>query len=97
MIELENVSYCYPQGGKDALSGVSLSVRPGECIFVTGPSGAGKTTLCMAAAGILEHEYGGKKGGRVTIRGRDVKEYPSLSDISGLVGMVFDDPEAQLI
>jgi len=97
MIELENVSYCYPQGGKDAISGVSLSVRPGECIFVTGPSGAGKTTLCMAAAGILEHEYGGKKGGRVTIRGRDVKEYPSLSDISGLVGMVFDDPEAQLI
>ncbi|MCU0632307.1 MAG: ATP-binding cassette domain-containing protein [Methanolinea sp.] len=97
MIELEEVGYAYPQGEREAISDVSLSVRPGECIFITGPSGAGKTTLCMAAAGILEHEYGGQKRGRVTIQGKDVKEYPGLSEISGLVGMVFDDPEAQLI
>jgi len=97
MIDLEDVSYAYPQGTRDAVSGISLSIKKGECIFITGPSGAGKTTLCMAAAGILEHEYGGKKAGRVTICGKDVREYPGLPEISGTVGMVFDDPEAQLI
>ncbi|MDD1715577.1 MAG: energy-coupling factor transporter ATPase [Methanolinea sp.] len=97
MIELEGVSYAYPRTVKDAVSGISLSVRPGECIMITGPSGSGKTTLCMAAAGILEHEYGGKKTGTVTLFGKDVKEYKGISDISGHVGMVFDDPEAQLL
>lgn len=97
MITLEEVSYTYPRGERQAISGVSVNIEPGECLFITGPSGAGKTTLCMAAAGILEHEFGGEKGGRITILGRDVKEFLSLSEISGHVGMVFDDPEAQLI
>ncbi len=97
MIELEGVSYAYPRTGRDAISGISLVVRPGECIMITGPSGSGKTTLCMATAGILEHEYGGKKTGKVTLFGKDVKDYHGISDISGHVGMVFDDPEAQLL
>ncbi|MDI9632735.1 MAG: ATP-binding cassette domain-containing protein [Methanolinea sp.] len=97
MIALENVRYRYPAGTRDALSGITLFVRPGECTMVTGPSGAGKTTLCMAASGILEHEYGGEKGGRVVICGRDAGEYGGLPDIASRVSLVFDDPEAQLI
>jgi energy-coupling factor transport system ATP-binding protein len=97
MIELEGVSYAYPRTGRDAISGISLFVRPGECIMITGPSGSGKTTLCMAAAGILEHEYGGEKTGKVTLFGKNVQDYQGISDISGHVGMVFDDPEAQLL
>lgn len=97
MISLEDVSYSYPRGERQAISRVSVNIEPGECLFITGPSGAGKTTLCMAAAGILEHEFGGEKNGRITILGRNVKDYESLSEISGHVGMVFDDPEAQLI
>jgi len=97
MIALENVSYRYQRGEGDALSDVSLSVAPGECIMVTGPSGAGKTTLCMAASGILEHEFGGEKRGRVTILGRDAKDYPGIPEIASHVCCVFDDPEAQLI
>lgn len=97
MITLEEVSYSYPRGERQAISRVSVNIEPGECLFVTGPSGAGKTTMCMAAAGILEHEFGGEKEGKITILGRNVKEYASLSEISGHVGMVFDDPEAQLI
>jgi len=63
MITLEEVSYSYPRGGRQAISRVSVNIEPGECLFVTGPSGAGKTTMCMAAAGILEHEFGGEKEG----------------------------------
>lgn len=97
MIELEGVSYAYPRTGRDAVSGISLFVRSGECVMITGPSGSGKTTLCMAAAGILEHEYGGKKTGKVTLFGKNVQDYKGISEISEHVGMVFDDPEAQLL
>ncbi|MEN6443915.1 MAG: energy-coupling factor transporter ATPase [Methanoregula sp.] len=97
MIELDNVSYTYPHTVQAALHNLSLSLPKGRCIMVTGPSGAGKTTLCLAACGILHHEYGGKKEGRVTLGDRDVADYRSLSDIAKQVGIVFDDPESQLI
>jgi energy-coupling factor transport system ATP-binding protein len=97
MIELENVSYTYPHTVQTALHGLSFSLPEGKCILVTGPSGAGKTTLCLAAAGILHHEYGGKKEGTVTIDGKNVSAYSGLSDLAQKIGIVFDDPEAQMI
>jgi energy-coupling factor transporter ATP-binding protein EcfA2 len=97
MIELKNVSYTYPRTVQPALHQLSLSIKKGRCIMVTGPSGAGKTTLCLAAAGILYHEYGGKKEGQVTIDGRDVATYTTLSELATMIGIVFDDAEAQMI
>ncbi len=41
-----------------ALSGVDLSVRPGEIVLVQGPNGAGKTTLLRLCAGLLPVERG---------------------------------------
>jgi energy-coupling factor transport system ATP-binding protein len=97
MITLTSVSYCYPHTGNYAIKDLSLSIEKGRCVMITGPSGAGKTTVCLASAGILAHEYGGKKEGAVAIGGRDVNSYKDLSDIASNLGIVFDDPEAQLI
>lgn len=97
MIELNDVSYTYPHTVQPALHRISLSLEKGRCVMVTGPSGAGKTTLCLAASGILHHEYGGKKEGSVIIDRKDVTGYSSLSDLAQNVGVVFDDPEAQMI
>ncbi|NYT08276.1 MAG: ABC transporter ATP-binding protein [Methanomicrobiales archaeon] len=97
MISLESVSYAYPRTDRDALAGITLSLARGECILIAGHSGSGKTTLCLAAAGILEHEYGGKKAGRVMVDGKDVREYADLSDLSSRVGILFDDPDSQLL
>ncbi len=97
MITLENVSYAYPRADREAVSEITLTLKGGECVLVTGHSGSGKTTLCLAAAGILEHEYGGKKSGRVTVDGKDVREYHDLTDISTRVGILFDDPDSQLL
>jgi len=97
MIELSEVSYTYPHTVQEALHQLSLVLEKGRCIMVTGPSGAGKTTLCLAASGILAHEYGGKKAGVVTINGKNVADYPGLSAIAQTLGIVFDDAEAQMI
>ena len=97
MIELNNVSYTYPHTVQPALHRITLSLEKGRCIMVTGPSGAGKTSLCLAASGILHHEYGGKKEGSVIIDGKNVTDYSSLSDLARNVGVVFDDPESQMI
>ncbi|HNX17051.1 MAG TPA: energy-coupling factor transporter ATPase [Methanoregula sp.] len=97
MIELKDVSYTYPHTVQEALHRLSLVLEKGRCILVTGPSGAGKTTLCLAASGVLCHEYGGKKSGIVTINGRNAMDYAGLSDIAKNIGVVFDDAEAQMI
>ncbi len=97
MIALEHYSYAYPSRTERALDDVSLRVKRGEVVLVTGPTGAGKTTLCLAAAGILHHDYGGASAGRVALMGRDIGEFDGLAEIGRHVGVVFDDPEAQLI
>ena len=97
MIRLENISYTYPHTLQKALDNLSFSLHRGSCIMVTGPSGAGKTTLCLAAAGILHHEYGGKKEGTVTVDAKDVMDYPDLTALAQKIGIVFDDAEAQMI
>ena len=97
MIKLENISYTYPHTVQKALHHLSLSLQKGSCVMVTGPSGAGKTTLCLAASGILHHEYGGKKEGLVTVDAINVKDYTDLTALAQKIGIVFDDPEAQMI
>lgn len=97
MIELNNVSYTYPHTVQPALHRITISLEKGRCVMVTGPSGAGKTSLCLAASGVLHHDYGGKKEGSVMIDGRNVNDYRNLSELAQNVGVVFDDPEAQMI
>ncbi len=48
----------FAAGGKPVLSGVTLSVAPGELLLVTGPSGAGKSTLARLLAGVLRPSQG---------------------------------------
>jgi len=97
MIRFNGFSYTYPQGKVPALSSIDLSIEQGHCVLVNGPTGAGKTTFCLAAAGILTHDYEGAMEGSVEILGKDASAYEDMGEIGKIMGVVFDDADAQLI
>ena len=72
MIEFENVTYAYPGSEIPAIEDISLSVKEGEIVLITGPSGAGKTTLCSTLNRIVPEAYGGELKGSIRIQGKDI-------------------------
>ena len=97
MILATALSYTYPVGVRPALRDITLSIGAGELILVTGPTAAGKTTLCYALSGILQHEFGGTFSGYLALNGRPVTEYAGVGELNRHVSMVFDDADSQLI
>lgn len=93
---IKDVSYKYPRSADFVLSEINLDVKKGEFLGLIGPTGAGKSTLCMALNGIVPQFYGGRFFGSVTISGLDTLEHP-ISKLANYVGQVFEDPETQLI
>jgi energy-coupling factor transport system ATP-binding protein len=91
----DEVSYAY-RGGDAAIRDVSLALEEGMVVLVTGPSGAGKTTICRAANGLIPHEFKGRLEGRVTIAGRYDSRNLGVSSLSKVVGVLSQDPETQL-
>ena len=94
--KLDQVSYMYPRSEEPVLTDVCLEIRKGEFLGIIGPTGAGKTTLCLALNGIVPQFYGGRFFGSVKVASLDTLDNP-ISKMATHVGAVFDDPETQLI
>ncbi len=92
---LKNVSYLYPTSTVPVLKDISLEIRRGEFLGIIGPTGAGKSTLCLTLNGIVPQFYGGRFFGHISIAGKDTLSYP-ISDLAQHVAAVFEDPEMQL-
>src|SRR6188474_3358446 len=95
-IEFEDVSFRYTGAERDVLRGINLQIRPGEIVLVTGPAGSGKTTFCSCINGLIPHYHEGELTGQVTIRSHDTRR-ARIGGLASLVGMVFQDPESQLV
>lgn len=96
LVTLHDVSYLYPRAEEPALRDVSLTIQPGELLGLVGPTGAGKSTLCLSLGGIVPQFFGGRFFGTVTVAGHDTLHLP-ISALFRHVAMVFEDPETQLI
>lgn len=92
ILRFEGVCYAYEEG-RAALTDLSVSVRTGERIAVLGENGAGKSTFFLLANGVLRPERG-----RVIWNGAPVgKSAKSLNALRRGVGLVFQDPDVQIL
>jgi len=84
-IAFENVTFTYPGAEAPALHDICLSVAAGQTVAFVGPSGAGKTTLTNLVARFYDPD-----AGRVTLDGRDLREY-DVESFRSLLGIVEQD------
>lgn len=92
LIEIVNVGFQYVGAEKVALKNISLSIQKGEVVAIVGHNGSGKSTLCkMLNALLLPAE------GTVRVDGMDTCDEKNLLEIRRRVGMVFQNPDNQLV
>ena len=96
MIEIRGLSFRYAGESRDALHNIDMTVEDGDFIGVTGPSGAGKTTLTQALSGLVPHRRAGDFFGSVTVNGVDTVD-SSLTALALQVGSVFQDIDSQMV
>lgn len=84
-IELQDVSFRYPEAEKDTLSQINLTIRQGEKLAVVGLNGAGKTTLVKLICGFLDPTEG-----KVLLNNIDIRTY-NRQDYYRLFSAVFQD------
>lgn len=95
MIQLQGVSYTYPDSACPSLQGIDLTVPDGEWLLLAGPSGGGKSTLLYVLNGLIPHVLGGEVRGDVEVNGLVPANVP-VRELSRRVGTVFQNSEVQL-
>ena len=96
IIRTENLQYAYPadEGAEPvlALKGVDLTIEQGSFVVVLGHNGSGKSTLAKTLNGVLL-----PCGGHVYVEGMDTLDEHLLLAIRRTVGMVFQNPDNQIV
>lgn len=95
IIKFEDVSFRYAKSKRRVLKNIDLEIQEGEFVVITGPTGAGKTTLCEMMNGIIPNFVKGDLKGKIDIAGMDPQK-TKVSTMAQTVGLVFQDPNTQL-
>lgn len=95
MLTFESVSYRYAGAARPSLQNVSLQIGGGEVVGLVGASEAGKTTLCLVAAGLAPRTVRGTLTGRILLDGADIAPL-AIHELAGRVGIAFANPVTQL-
>lgn len=92
MLRADNITFSYTDDQHRAVDGLSLRVKRGEYVAVLGANGCGKSTLAKHFNAVLLPE-----GGSVHVFGMDTSDESLLVDIRRTVGMVFQNPDNQMV
>jgi len=84
-ITFDHVSFQYPHEERVAIRDFTFTIRPGEHVAFVGANGSGKTTLVKLLCRLYD-----PSGGRITIDGADLRDYP-IADVRGSVSGIFQD------
>lgn len=91
MISLSNVSYQY-KNGIEVLKNISLDIQEGEFVCIVGRNGSGKSTLGKMISGLITPSKG-----QVVIDDMVTKNKKDFLNIRKKIGIVFQNPENQLV
>ncbi len=92
MLKAEDVWFRYADDAEWALKGINLEINQGEFVAILGSNGCGKSTLAKHFNAILVPDKG-----QVMVEGISTKEEDKLFDIRQRVGMVFQNPDNQIV
>jgi ATP-binding cassette subfamily B protein len=84
-LEFDNVSFTYAGAKENALSNISLQIKPGESLALVGENGSGKTTLIKLLTRLYD-----PTGGRILLDGLDLQEW-DVEALRQRVGVIFQD------
>ena len=96
IVRMGAFSYSYPDAVLPALRSLELELEPGVFVVLAGRSGSGKSSLLRACCGLVPHYHGGEASGVLEVCGLDVREH-GPAELGGLVGLVGQDPETQVV
>ncbi|MFX1409930.1 MAG: energy-coupling factor ABC transporter ATP-binding protein [Promethearchaeota archaeon] len=96
LIEYRNFFYRYKGNEEYALNNINLKIKDNKFILLCGETGSGKTTLIRCMNGLIPQFYSGFYKGNIEVVGKDTTLTP-IADLSTEVGIVFQNPENQLV
>ena len=96
LVRFEGFSFRYKGNEVYALDNINLRIEENKFILLCGETGSGKTTLIRCMNGLIPQFYSGFYKGKVFVHGMDTTN-TSIANLSTEVGIVFQNPENQLI
>lgn len=92
---MRDARYSYAGASREVLAGVDLDVEAGRVVAIVGPNEAGKSTLCLVAAGLAPIVIGGRLDGSVVLAGDETAGLTS-DQAAQRCGILFQNPATQL-
>lgn len=94
VLKMEHFCFTYAGSESPSLSDVTLTIKQGEFVLLTGKSGCGKTTFTRCLNGLIPDFFEGNLYGNCCVWGMDIKNHEA-GDYSQFIGSVFQDPRSQ--
>lgn len=95
IIKAEHLTFCYPDepaGHPPVLDDISLEIEAGSFVAILGHNGSGKSTFAKHINALLT-----PTAGKLWVDGLDTGDPENLLNIRGKVGMVFQNPDNQIV